>query len=224
MDTKLTAETTRPTGTRSSRRLRAEGKIPAVVYGMGSDARQVAVEWPDLRKALTTDAGLNALIDLEMDGERHLSIVKDLQRHPVRRDVIHVDFLLIDRDAPLSVEVPIVLVGEAKAVEDQKGIVDQILYYLQVNAKPGSIPNELEADISHLEIGTTLTVGEIALPAGVTTDMDPEDPIASGSPTRSTVQMEAEAKGLVVGEDGQLIEPPADDAAGGATDEGGDEG
>ncbi len=83
----LTATTGRTTGTRSSRRLRAEGKVPAVVYGLGRDPVAVTVDWRELRTALTTDAGLNALIDLsiEGEGESQLAIVKDMQRHPIRR-------------------------------------------------------------------------------------------------------------------------------------------
>src|SRR5690606_33161250 len=86
----LTAETGRPTGSRSSRRLRAEGKIPAVVYGLDTEPKPIAVEWSALRAALVTDAGMNALIDLDVDGEKKLTMVYDMQRHPVRRDVTHV--------------------------------------------------------------------------------------------------------------------------------------
>ncbi len=106
MDVTLTAETGRPLGSRSSRRLLRDGKVPGVVYGLDQDTVAVAVEWPDLRAALTTDAGLNALITLEVDGDEDLTIVKDLQRDPVRRDVVHVDFLRVSRDVEIEVEVP----------------------------------------------------------------------------------------------------------------------
>ena len=91
----LSAETTRVTGTRSSRRLRRGGRVPAVVYGLSQDPISIDVAWTDLRLALTTDAGVNAVIHLELSGEKQMSIVKDIQRHPVRRDVTHVDFLRI---------------------------------------------------------------------------------------------------------------------------------
>jgi len=104
----LSAETTRATGTRSSRRLRRAGRIPAVVYGLSQDPVSIDVAWVDLRLALTTDAGVNAVIHLELSGEKQMSIVKDIQRHPVRRDVTHVDFLRIDPTQPVPVAVPIV--------------------------------------------------------------------------------------------------------------------
>ncbi|MCU0270245.1 MAG: 50S ribosomal protein L25 [Acidimicrobiales bacterium] len=193
MDITLTVATGRPQGSRASRRLRAEGKIPGVVYGLGREPKSVVVEWAELRRALATDAGLNALIDLDVDGETNLSVVKELQRDPVRRTVDHVDFLLIDRDAPLSVDVPITLVGTAPKVDAQKGMIDQLLYTLTVNARPGFIPTQLDADVSDLEIGTQLKAGDIQLPDGVTTDVDPDLAVAQGSPTRSTIILQQQA-------------------------------
>ncbi|MFN8041279.1 MAG: 50S ribosomal protein L25 [Acidimicrobiales bacterium] len=190
MTASLTVETGRETGTRAAKRLRATGKIPAVVYGLGTEAVPVAVDWPELRRALSTDAGLNALIDLTVEGTTRLSIVKELQRHPVRRTVTHVDFQLIDPDAPLTVEVPIVLVGESPKLEALRGMVDQLKHTLTVEARPGTIPNQLEADVSELELGTTVQVRDIVLPDGVTTPTDLDDVVAQGSATRSTLLLQ----------------------------------
>jgi len=184
----LSAETTRTTGTRSSRRLRREGRVPAVVYGLSRDPVSIDVDWPDLRRALTTDAGVNAVIHLEFGGEKQMSIVKVIQRHPVRRDVTHVDFLRIDPKKDVTVDVPVVMVGEAKEVTDADGMVDQNVFSLTVNAAPDSIPNELEIDISDLAIGDSKRVADITLPAGVTTDVDPEETVAVGMITRSTLE------------------------------------
>ncbi len=192
-DISLTATTGRQLGSSSSRRLRATGEVPAVVYGLDGGSVAVSVAWPELRRALSTEAGRNALINLEIDGTTALSIVTDIQRHPVRRDVIHVDFLRIDPDAPLTVEVPVVLTGRSEALEHRKGMVDQLMYTVAVLARPGSIPNQVEGDISGLEIGTSLTVADLPLPDGVTAAVDGEEVVAVGSPTRSTVIMEQEA-------------------------------
>ena len=115
-----------------------------------------------------------------------MSIVKEIQRHPVGRDVTHVDFLRIDPDQDVTVDVPLVMVGDAKAVTDADGMVDQNLFSLTVNAAPDSIPNELEVDISDLTVGDSLRVADIALPARVPTDLDPEEPVARRLITRST--------------------------------------
>jgi large subunit ribosomal protein L25 len=205
----LKAETGRPSGSRASNRLRAEGKVPGTVYGLGEDPVSVAVDWRSLRAALTTDAALNALIDLEIDGEGHLTIVKELQRHPVCRDVLHVDFLRVSRNVAITVDVPIVLTGEATGVLGADGVVDQVLFALAVEAKPNDIPNELTVDIGDLQLGDTVRVGDLSLPSGVTTHVDPEDPVvatSTGMPEEPTeaelAEGEAELAEGVVGAEG----------------------
>src|SRR2546423_5687987 len=133
----LPAHSGRTTGSRPSNRLRGEGKVPATVYGLGSEAVSVSVEWRSLRQALTTEAGMNALINLEIDGHAsELTIVKEMQRHPIRRSVLHIDFLRVSRDVAIEVDVPILLVGEAEQVTPDGGTVDQALFHLTVSAKP----------------------------------------------------------------------------------------
>ena len=173
----LTAEPRSIGGTRPSRRLRREGRIPAVVYGRGGEPTPVTVGYRDLRAALTTDAGLNAVLNLEVGGETVLAIVKDIQRHPVRNEVSHVDFIRVSRDVAVTVEVPIVLEGEATQVLAHDGTVEQVLHTLTVSAKPGSIPNEITIDVSGLDVGASIRVGDLSLPAGSSTDLDPEEPV-----------------------------------------------
>jgi large subunit ribosomal protein L25 len=211
----LTVSTGRKLGSRPSNRLRAQGDIPGVVYGLGTEPVPVAVKWVDLRAALSTDAGLNALLDLEMDGESRLAIVKDIQRHPVRHTVHHVDFSLIDRETELSVEVPIIVEGEALAVTRENGLVDQTLFNLTVWARPEHIPNEFTVDISELTIGDAIRVADIDLPDGVTTDVDPEEPVVVTSMTRAEVEAEP-----AEGEEGEGGEAEgAGTAEGGGDDE-----
>ena len=215
----LSADTDRVTGTRSSRRLRRASRIPGVVYGLSQDPVSIDVAWADLREALTTDAGVNAVIHLKIGGKKQMSIVKDIQRHPVGRDVTHVDFLRIDPDQDVTVDVPLVMVGDAKAVTDADGMVDQNLFSLTINAAPDNIPNELEVDISDLTVGDSLRVADIALPAGVTTDVDPEETVAVGMITRSTLEAmaadeaaEAEAAAALELEGAEDGEGAADEA------------
>ena len=220
----LLAETGRTLGSRPSKRLRAEGKVPAVVYGRGNEPVPVSVDWKPLREALTTDAGLNALIDLDVDGDTQLCIVKDLQRHPIRQTVLHIDFLAISRDEEITVDVPIILTGEAEAVEREDGMVDHVLFTLSVNAKPADIPNEIIVDISALEIGDSIRVSDLALPSGVTTDVDPEEAVAVGSVTRAAIEEEEPVEGEEgeEGAEGEAGEPAASGDEGGES--GGDEG
>lgn len=192
----LTAETGRVLGSRPSGRLRAEGKIPGVLYGHGAEPISLAVDRRALRTALRTDAGANALIDLDVDGTVHLAMVKELQRHPVRNEVVHVDFLAVNRDEVVTVEVPIVLEGEAEEVTRASGTVDQQLFTLPVSAKPADIPNAITVDVSSLTIGGTIRVEELQLPAGVTAAVDADEAVVVGQLTRAALEAERpEAEG-----------------------------
>jgi large subunit ribosomal protein L25 len=227
MELVLTADPTRDTGTRPSRRLRREGRVPAVVYGMGAEPVAVSVVWRELRHCLKTDAGINAVIELDIDGTRHTSIVKEVQRHPVRRDVIHVDFLRVDPHKPVMVEVPVLLVGEAKKVAAMQGVVDQQLFRVSVSVRPDSIPNEIEIDVSDLDIGDVITVGQLNLPGGVVALSEADATIVQGLATRSTIVLRqggdaaaAEAAGMGEGAEGaEGGGEGAADAAGDAGDE-----
>ena len=187
-DLVLNTEEKTTIGSRSSRRLRRDGKVPGVLYGLGQDPEIFSVDYGELRGALTTDAGLNALIQLSVNGTNQLSILKTLQRHPVKDEVIHVDFVRVDPKQELAVEVPIVLEGVAKKVTDQNGMVDQTMFSLSVLSLPDAIPNELTADVSELEINDAIRVSDVVLPEGVRTEVDPEEAIAVGTVTRSTME------------------------------------
>jgi large subunit ribosomal protein L25 len=173
----LVAELGRPVGTRSSGRLRSSGKIPGVIYGHGIDPMPVAVDGRELRHALTSPAGLNALLALQVDGTTHLTLAREIQRHPVRSTVIHVDFLVVRRDEVVSADVPVQLVGEAIEVHRADGLVEQQVFSLTVHATPDRIPSSIEVDVTTLRVGDMIRVGDLQLPEGVTTEVDAEDPV-----------------------------------------------
>jgi large subunit ribosomal protein L25 len=218
----LTATPRPPQGTRPARRLRGEGKIPGVVYGLGGDPVTLTVEWRELRAALVTEQGLNAVIHLEVEGERTPTLVKEIQRHPVRRNVLHVDFIRVDLNKPVDVEVPIHLEGEAEAVNREGGVIDQTLTMLLVHCKPSDIPAQLTIDISDLEIGGAKHVSDLTLPEGVSTTVDPEETVVTAS--FQVVEIPEPQEGEEVeGEEGAEGEA-AEGAAGEAAAEGGDGG
>jgi len=208
----LNVESGRHLGTRSSGRLRTAGKIPGVVYGHGMAPIAVAIGARDLRAALTTEAGLNALLSLKIGETTHLAIAKELQRHPVRQTVTHVDFQVVRRDEIVTADVRIALVGESEAVNRADGTIDQEMLSLQIKARPGEVPAVLEVDISGLEVGDSLRVSDLRLPEGVTTDVDQEAAVAIAHPPR-THELEAEVEA-----------EPAEAAAGGESSAASDEG
>lgn len=184
----------RSTGTRNSRRLRRSGHVPAVIYGLDHEPRSVSVAWRELRRALTSELGRNALLSLDVAGEREYGMVKDLQLHPVRRDVIHVDFLRVDPDAELAVDVPVSVVGEATAVTQRRGNVDQAMFTMAVLARPDRIPPTIPVDISELQVGDSIKVGEVPLPDGVVANVREDLPVVVGVATRSTLELERQEK------------------------------
>jgi large subunit ribosomal protein L25 len=192
-ETVLAAETGRSTGSSASRRLRAQGKVPAVIYGHGRDPLPIAVVWRELRAVLTTDRGLNALLTLDVPGGRRTAVVKEMQRHPVRRDILHVDFLEVDPDESITTDVLILIEGEPEKVLREQGVVEQALNALVVTGKPGSIPGHLSVDVSDLEIGHTISVSDIVLPEGVTTEVDDDETVVTAQLTSAAMIEDVEA-------------------------------
>lgn len=191
-ETTLIAHTGREIGSSSTRRLRSEGKIPGVVYGHGSEPVSVAVVAREFQIAMSGEAGLNTLLQLDVDGKNLLTMARDIQHHPVRNVVTHVDFLIVNRDELISTEVTINLVGEAVEVAHGDGIVDQQLFTLHVKAKPTEIPPSVDIDISSLVIGGALHVSDIVIPAGVELETDPDATVVAGNPPRVQVATAAE--------------------------------
>lgn len=217
----LTAETGRAPGSSVARRLLAEGKIPGVIYGHGMDPVPVAIEARSLRNALSGDAGLNALLNLKVDGDSHLALAVDLQRHPVRGTLRHVDFQIVRRDEVMTVDVPITIVGDAHDVTSNDGVVAQELFHLTIQTTPANIPNTIEVDISPLQLGESIRVSDVTLPSGVTTEMDPEHAIVTAQ--HSTTAEVAEAADLEVAEAlAEAAEAEAAEGEGEAAAEGGD--
>ena len=215
-DVTLAAELGRPVGSRATRRLRREGKIPGVIYGHGTDPVSIAVVARELRIALNGEAGANQLLSLETGATTYLALAREMQRHPVAQTVTHVDFQIVGRDEVIAADVPIILIGEAPEVQTGDGLVDLQMFTLAIKARPADIPTSLEVDISGLIIGAQLRISDVALPTGVTTEVDPETAIAIGQPPR-VVTLEAEGEG---GEEGEVTSSAAAPAAEASSDEG----
>jgi large subunit ribosomal protein L25 len=189
---KLTATTGRTTGSAASRRLRAEGKIPGVIYGHGMSPISVTVDRRDLRLALSGPAGANTVLDLDVDGISYPAVVKELQRHPIRRNVNHIDFLQVNMNEEITVSVHVRLEGEAKAVVNEGGLVDAAVDTIEVITTPNNMPGEFVIDISALTPGDIIRLADVPMPDGVRPAGDPDMPIVtvlmgrgSGSATES---------------------------------------
>jgi large subunit ribosomal protein L25 len=179
MEVTLRAEAGREPGSRSSRRLRRQGMVPAVIYGRDLEPVSVAVNAHDLYVVLHTEAGVNALINLETEGaEPHLTMAREVQRHPVRGEITHVDFVTISLTEKTQVEVAIELSGESVGVKEG-GIVETIRNSIDVSALPTDIPQSIIVDISGLAIGDTLRISDLPALEGVDYLGDIDDPVVT---------------------------------------------
>jgi large subunit ribosomal protein L25 len=210
----LVAEPRDATGKGAARKLRAAGRIPAVVYGRGVESKAVSVDPSALLKLLHgSGAGMNTLIDLSVDGSTQTVLVKELQRDPVRGRPLHTDFYLVELDKTVEVSVPIHLVGKAAGVE-LGGILDHPLRELELECLPRAIPEGVDVDVSALEVGQSIHVRDLELPEGVSVRTD--ENLAVASVIAPTVVEEEVPEEEVEAEEGAAAPAPAEPAEGGA--------
>ena len=202
----LVAEVGRPTGKSASRQARREGKVPAIVYGLGSDPEPVAVPARDLQHILSGPTGANTLINLDMKGRKDLVLARQLQRHPVRHTLLHVDLVRVRRDVAVAAEVPLHMVGEPVGVRDG-GLLEQSVFTLSIEAKPDDLPAAIQVDVTALVIGDQLTVADLTLPRGVVTTQEPSELVVHVTQPR----------GLALPEEVEAAEAAEAEAAAGET-------
>ncbi len=174
---KLIASRREDSGSSGARRLRRAGRVPAILYGAEVQPTKLHVDALDLFHALHTSAGGNVVIRLIVDGEEHLTMPREIQQHPVRGDLLHVDFLALERGRKVRVEVPVHLEGtEAIAAP---GVASQMLHQVPIRVQPLAVPDHLSLDISQLTIGDTLRVRDLTLPPGAEIDIDLDETIVT---------------------------------------------
>jgi large subunit ribosomal protein L25 len=212
-DATLIAQKRSETGSSVARRLRRDGRVPAVVYGLDAGTESVTVPARELDHILHSASGTNTLITLRVDDGNQLALARQIHRHPVRGTVLHVDFVRVRADQTIEAEVPIQFVGEAEGVRNG-GLFEQSLFALTVEALPGDIPNAFEHDISALVIGDAIHVRDLAVPKGVVVLQEDDAVVAHISLPRAAEEEEVEA---VEGEEGA---EPAEGAEAPAADEG----
>ena len=190
-----------PEGSRSARRLRRDNLVPGVMYGGGDEPQHFAVDARTLRNTL---AHAGQVIEVSLGGATSNVLIKDVQRHPVRGEAVHVDLLRVRMDVAIHATVPIHFEGaeEAPGVTEG-GIFNQELREVNIEALPGDIPEAITHDVSALAMNETITLAVLTAPAGVTLLDDPEVVIATITPpTLEPVEEEIETETEVVGEEG----------------------
>jgi large subunit ribosomal protein L25 len=162
LETNLLEAQTREAGTKNdARRVRLEGKIPAVVYGAGKDSVSISVDPRVVKRILNSETGHNTIFDLALNGEKTKAMIVDWQYEPIKGHLLHIDLKRIALDKVLRVSVPIFLVGESAGVKQEGGIMEQMLREVEIECLPADIPSHIDADVSELTFGKVLRVSDL---------------------------------------------------------------
>ena len=204
METKLTAERRDDHGKGVARKLRAAGRVPAVLYGHGQETQALSVDAHDMFKVLHTSAGANVLVDLKVDKDEHLVLPREIQRNHIKGTIVHVDFLVVSRTETIQVNVEIVDIGEAPGVK-QGGVVDHHLREVLVECFPQDVPEHLEADVSGLDLNDVLHVSDLVAPKGVEILTNPEETVLA---VIVPAVLKTEADLTIAGEEPAVVEEP----------------
>jgi large subunit ribosomal protein L25 len=196
----LNAEQRTEAGTGVARKLRQSGRIPAVVYGHGRQPQPLTLETRELERLLDRVAAASTVIELSVGGRTARTLIREIQRHPFKKQILHIDFQELVAGEKVTVSIPLVFVGSAEGVR-AGGILDQVMHELSIRVDPMNIPNHVDVDVSALTIGHSIHVGELKVPEGVEV-LDEEDatvctvsaPRASETPVAGVPVVEAAAE------------------------------
>jgi large subunit ribosomal protein L25 len=202
----LSADVRNETGKGVARKLRAAGQVPAVIYGHNREPQSLAINARELDRLLEHIAASSTVIELGMgDARPARTLIREIQRHPVKRNIIHVDFQELVAGETVTVRCPIVYVGTADGVRNQGGILDQVLHELEIEVDPSDIPNHIDVDVTSLTIGHPLHVADLQLPEGVKVLDDPTATVVLVSAPKVTAEDTAADAAAAAGDEPEVV-------------------
>ena len=228
-EAKLKAELREGIGKGAARKLRASGRLPAVVYGGDGETSHISLDAHDADYLFHRISVDNTIVDLEVEGEKESfqTLVREIQTHPWKGSILHVDFLRIQAGVEVEVDIPVELIGTPIGVRDNGGVLEHIIHDLPIRCIPSKIPEVIEVDVSGLDINDVLHVSDLTFDEGVEVTISPERTICAVSPPRAEEEEETEEaeEPELVGEAAEDGEPRAEADRGSGDDESeGDEG
>ena len=194
------------TGKGAARQLRGRGQVPAVIYGHDIKPQPLSLNARDLDKLLSHIQAESTVIEVTVDGHTSKTLIREIQRHPIKRQILHVDFQALVAGEKVTVSIPIVLVGIPEGVRLEGAVLDQTLRELEIEVDPSSIPDHVELDVTNMVIGDSLHVSDIKLPEGVEIQDDPETSVAVVAAPRAVIE-ETPAAEAVEGAPDAAAEP-----------------
>ncbi len=221
----LKAERREGRGKGPARKLRADGRLPAVLYGAGADPLSLALSAHDTVHLFRSISVENTIINLEVEGEKAPvpTLVREIQTHPARPDLLHVDFLRIQSGVEVELAVPVHLEGSPVGVRDEGGVLEQSIHEIPVRCLPENIPESFEVDVTELEIGDAIRVEDIAIPEGVEILLDLDRTVCTVQPPTALVIEEAVEEEELEAELVEGEEEAAEEGEGAKAEEEGDE-
>jgi len=191
----LSGETRSETGKGVARKLRAAGRVPGVVYGHAREAQSLSLVARELEKLLATVATGSTVIELSLGGAVTKTLIREVQRHPFKKQILHIDFQELVAGEKVIVDLPLVFVGTPEGVRLSGALLEQILHSIEVRVDPANIPNHIDVDVTHLAMGHSLHVRDIQLPAGLEVLSDEDATICAVIAPRAAVEAAAEGEG-----------------------------
>jgi large subunit ribosomal protein L25 len=203
----LSANSRDSKGKGSARTLRSQGQIPAVIYGHGRDPQSLALNARDLDKLLSHIQAESTVIEVTVGGHTAKTLIREIQRHPIKRQILHVDFQALVAGEKVIVSIPIVLLGTAEGVRLEGGVLDQTLREIEIEVDPSNIPDHIEYDVTNMVIGDSVHISDLKVPEGVEVQDDPETSVAVLAAPRAVIEETPVVAEAVEGEAGAVAEP-----------------
>lgn len=192
-------------GKGAARTLRSKGQVPAIIYGHKREPQALSINSRDLDKLLSTISAESTVIELNLDGTMSRTLIREIQRHPFKREILHVDFQELVAGEKVVVSIPIVLQGVPEGVRLGGGILDQTMRELEIKVDPADIPNHIEADVAPLQIGSSLHVRDLAIPAGVEVMDDMDASVCVVAAPRAVIEAAAATEGAETSAEPEVI-------------------
>ena len=192
----LSAETRTDSGKGVARKLRAAGRVPGIVYGHGREPQSLSVVARDLDKLLSSIAVSSTVVELGLSGASTKTLIREIQRHPFKKMIMHIDFQELVAGEQVTVDLPLVFVGVPDGVRLSGALLEQILHTIEVRVDPANIPNHIDVDVTHLAMGHSLHVRDIKLPEGVEVLSDEDATICAVIAPRAVVEAAATEPGV----------------------------
>ena len=206
----LSAEARTETGKGVARKLRAAGRVPAVIYGHAREAQALSLPTRELEKLLSQIATGSTVVELTLGGTTTKTLIREVQRHPFKKQILHVDFQELVAGEKVSVEIPLVFVGTPEGVRLSGALLEQILHSIEVLVDPANIPNHIDVDVTNLAMGHSLHVRELTLPAGLEVLTDEDATVCAVVAPRAVVE-ETPAEGVEAPAEPELIRKPKEE-------------